>query len=227
MTSRDGSPPPARLVLIDDHAVLSEAVGRALVLEGFAVEVVDPVTLTDEAVLATTQLGRPDIVLLDLFLGEGRLAIPLIGPLTRLGARVIVVTASRERVLLAECLVAGAVALYDKSDRFESLIDLVHRAARGEPVIDEERVAALLGELKEATARDQDRWQRLRSLTPSEEGVLRLLVDGRSPKQIAVARAVSVSTVRNQIQAVLAKLDVSSAREALALAREAGWPLSR
>lgn len=53
------------------------------------------------------------------------------------------------------------------------------------------------------------------------------LVAGKAPKQIAHANGISVSTVRGHIQGVLSKLDVSTQREALAMARDAGWPLPR
>ncbi len=50
------------------------------------------------------------------------------------------------------------------------------------------------------------------------------LVCGTAPKQIARVEGITISTVRGHIQRVLSKLDVSSQREALAMARDAGWP---
>lgn len=61
-------------------------------------------------------------------------------------------------------------------------------------------------------------------LTEREADVLAALVDGAAPKQIAHLKGITVSAVRGHIQRVLAKLDVSSQREALAMARHAGWP---
>ena len=49
------------------------------------------------------------------------------------------------------------------------------------------------------------------------------LVAGAAPKQIAHVKGITVYTVRGHIQRVLSKLDVSSQREALAMARHAGW----
>ena len=62
------------------------------------------------------------------------------------------------------------------------------------------------------------------ALTTRETEVLTGLVDGFAPKQIALSEGISVSTVRGHIQRVLRKLDVSSQREALAMARHSGWP---
>ena len=46
---------------------------------------------------------------------------------------------------------------------------------------------------------------------------------GRCVAQIAEQSFVSVPTVRTQVRQVLAKLDVSSQLEAVALARRSGW----
>ena len=60
-------------------------------------------------------------------------------------------------------------------------------------------------------------------LTPREREVLAGLVDGMRADDIALASFVSVTTVRNQIQSVLAKLDARSQLEAVAKANRAGW----
>ena len=61
------------------------------------------------------------------------------------------------------------------------------------------------------------------SLTRREREVLGGLVAGLRPADIALRDFVSVVTVRNQVQAVLTKLNVHSQLEAVALARWSGW----
>lgn len=63
-----------------------------------------------------------------------------------------------------------------------------------------------------------------RRLSPSEQGVLAAMVDGKAAEVIAAERFVSLTTVRAQIRAVLRKLDVHSQLGAVAMARRAGWP---
>lgn len=60
-------------------------------------------------------------------------------------------------------------------------------------------------------------------LTRREREVLRGLVSGRRAADIADADFVSVTTVRNQIQSILTKLDAHSQLEAVAIAVRAGW----
>jgi two-component system nitrate/nitrite response regulator NarL len=61
------------------------------------------------------------------------------------------------------------------------------------------------------------------SLTPRERAVLDALVSGLRPGDIARRDFVSVVTVRNQVQAILTKLNVHSQLEAVAAARWSGW----
>jgi len=214
----------SRLWVVDDHAVLSGAMADSLRSYGFQdVHVADPRDLAAESLIPVAERIRPDIVLLDLFLGDDRLGLPLIEPLTELGAAVVVLSASHDEVLLAGCVAAGAVGILDKAMRFDELVECLRRVSRGETLIDEERRSHLLREAEVSRRAEKERMAPFRRLTASEQQILAMLLEGRAPKQIARARSVSLATVRNQIRAVLEKLEVSSERQALAMAREAGW----
>lgn len=63
----------------------------------------------------------------------------------------------------------------------------------------------------------------LEHLTRREREVLAGLLAGLRPADIAQRDFVSVVTVRNQVQAILTKLNVHSQLEAVALAHAAGW----
>jgi PAS domain S-box-containing protein len=62
----------------------------------------------------------------------------------------------------------------------------------------------------------------LRSLTPREAEVLRLLALGRTNREIAREMLFSVSTVKNHVQHIITKLGVSDRTQAAALAAELG-----
>ena len=62
----------------------------------------------------------------------------------------------------------------------------------------------------------------LRSLTPREAEVLRLLALGRTNREIAGEMLFSVGTVKNHVQHIIAKLGVSDRTQAAALAAELG-----
>ena len=61
------------------------------------------------------------------------------------------------------------------------------------------------------------------ALTPREEQVLAMLIDGVQAADIAERSYVSLATVRSQIRAILTKLGVGSQLSAVSLAIKAGW----
>lgn len=67
-------------------------------------------------------------------------------------------------------------------------------------------------------AQDLDR--RLQLLTPREREIVGCLASGLRAAAIAEKFVVSVATVRTQIRSILAKLEVSSQLEVVALARQ-------
>lgn len=60
-------------------------------------------------------------------------------------------------------------------------------------------------------------------LTEREFSVLKMLADGMTAKQVALASECSVSTIHNHLHHVYRKLEVSGQAQALLLARERGW----
>ncbi len=69
------------------------------------------------------------------------------------------------------------------------------------------------------------RWWRAEPspLSKRETGVLQLLADAQAYKQIAAELSLSVSTVRTHLHNIYAKLEVSSAAQAVLRATEMGW----
>jgi DNA-binding NarL/FixJ family response regulator len=72
--------------------------------------------------------------------------------------------------------------------------------------------------LARAAARLPPRARQASLLSPREQDVLRLIVDGRSDREIAAALSISPRTVMRHVTGILAKLDVPSRTAAAALA---------
>lgn len=220
MTTLDDSESPPRVLIVDDHVVLAQALAVALRQEGMHVEVV--LDLSERAILAVAEQFRPAVVLLDLFLSPSRTTLPVIGPLTEMGARVLVLTASTQPTEMAACLDAGAVAVLPKSEALGSSVDAVRRAVAGEPVrlghSEDVRAAGRM-----AKADRQALLEPFERLTARERDVLAAIMDGKRAEEIAAELGLSVRTVRSHLDAVRTKLRVSSQLAAVALARQAGW----
>ena len=208
------------VLLVDDHELVAETLAVSLRAEG--IDVVRCGSIHPDAVLAAIEEYRPHLVLLDLDLG-GRTALPLIGPAIERGSRVVILTGETDVVRLAECVEAGASGVLSKGERFERLLDELHRAARGEELLSERRRVELADTLRDARSERERRLTPFVALTAKEQAVLAALMEGSSAEQIAREAFVSLSTVRSQIAAVLSKLGVNSQLSAVAAARAADW----
>lgn len=209
------------MLIIDDHAVLSQALAQALHLDGFdPVEVVDNVT--PSAVLAHAARMRPAIALLDLHLDDNSLGTPLIVPLRQRGARVVVLTASTEPLLHGGALDAGAEAVISKARPFNELANALRAVLAGRPAMSHGDREGLVNAYRDAVAAGNP-YLALTRLTRREQQVLAGLVDGLAPKDIAAALGIAVPTIRTQIRSLFEKLEVNSQRAAVATALHAGW----
>jgi DNA-binding NarL/FixJ family response regulator len=210
-----------RILIVEDHTLLAEFLAADLRSEGLVAEVVGGPTAEDVIVAARSMCA--DVVLLDLVLGEALSGLTLIGPLRDVGACVLVLSGTTDRLVLATCLEAGAAGFVSKSEGFEVVIEQVLRATRNEPTLSQFKRQELLAELRRHRARQHERLAPLERLTERERYVLGALMTGEAAERIGARNHVSTATVRSQIQSILTKLAVNSQLAAVALAYRAGW----
>ncbi len=224
MVDIGGSAGSPRVLIVEDHELLTQLLVAAFRDGGIDdVTAPDPTELGLEAVMALAQRTRPDVVLLDLHLGRAGTAMGHIRPLVAAGAAVLIMTATDDPAVLGECLEAGAAGIFSKVEPFETLVDQVRDAARGDAVISAAARDRLLAALRQARRTDLDAAELFEGLTARERVVLAGLVRGTTAEQIAVDEHVTLATVRSQIQGVLRKLGVNSQLLAVAMARAADW----
>lgn len=205
------------VLVADDHELVSSALVVALGGRGLAARRVQPRHLAAEPVPPAPDGG---LVLLDLDLGrdaDGRVldGARFVPALRKAGWRVLVLTGNTDEARIAPAVAAGALGWVNKAAPFEHLVATAVRAAAGHAVLDPAEHARLTALAAESAELDR-RWARL---TQREREVLARLVAGKRAGAIAEEFVVSVATVRAQIRSVLAKLEVGSQLEAVALAR--------
>jgi DNA-binding NarL/FixJ family response regulator len=214
-----------RVLVVDDHALLAATLAAELRHAGCVVAVVPAPTLA--AVLVAVDEFRPNVALLDLYLGRSvGTSIPLIGPLADIGVEVLVLTGATDLLMHAACVEAGATAVLSKSAEFDTLLAAVVDTAAHQRVQSLTERAEMLDRLRRARNDERARLAPFRRLTPREAAVLAELMRGRSAAEIAEVFVVSLATVRSQIRAILQKLDVSSQLAAVAIAHRVGWRFS-
>jgi DNA-binding NarL/FixJ family response regulator len=205
----------SRVLIVDDHRMLADAFERALTARGFSCEVADVASAS--VILDQAARMSPDLVLLDLDLG-GVDGLELVGELRARGLRVLVVTSCEDHGRLAAAVALGSLGWVAKARPFEEMLDAAASACRDRPLLPPRVREELINAGREYVDLEGDVGSRIAALTPREREVLEAIIRGESAQEMADDFVVSLGTVRNHIQSVLAKLGVSSQLSAAAIA---------
>ena len=209
------------VLIVEDHALLAQTLVIAMGAQGCRARIAE--LTSPQMLLQEVRALRPGVVLLDLDLGDFGDGLSLVQPLTELGARVLIVSGTTDRLRLAETVEQGAVGFLSKLAPFDLLLNTVLDVVAQRPVLSTARRYELMAELLSSRAARGRDLAPFTTLTPRERSVLVALAQGQRVETIARLAVVSEATVRSQIRAVLAKLCVNSQLEAVALAWTVGW----
>ena len=206
-----------RVVIVDDHPMFRMGV-RALLYS------LDGVELAGEAADLATALhvvptSRPDVVLMDLHLGDDS-GVEATAALVRAdpAVRVLVLTMLDDDDSVFAAMRAGARGYLLKGASPDELERALRAVANGDTLLSGPVAARALGFLTAARSAGSP----FPELTQRERDVLDLVARGLD--NLAVARRLSLSdkTVRNYLSGILAKLRVADRAQAIVRAREAG-----
>lgn len=199
-----------RVVLVDDHPVVRAGL-RALVDGQDGIEVVGEASDLASAVRVVTQ-ERPDVVLMDLGLGEGPGGAEVTARLRALpGApNVLVLTTYDTEADILRALDSGAVGYLLKDAPPEQLFAGIRATARGETVLAPSVAARLV---RRAASPGP-------VVTEREVEVLELLSRGLGNREMARELLVSEATVKSHLSHVYTKLGVDTRAGAVAAAIE-------
>jgi DNA-binding NarL/FixJ family response regulator len=201
-----------RVVLVDDHPVV-RAGRRALLGATGRVEVVGEAG-SGAAALDVVPTLAPDVVLMDLQLGEGMDGVAATQALRALPdpPTVLILTTYDTDADILRAVEAGAAGYLLKDAPPADLVSAVQAAARGEtvlaPVVAQRLLTRLHNPLPELSAREIE--------------VLDLVAEGLSNRQVARRLFISEATVKSHLVHAFTKLDVDNRTAAVSAAREAG-----
>ena len=216
----------ARVLIVEDHALVAIGLQLALSARGWEVETTDGPTAAD--VIEQACRFQPQVVLCDINLGDGvGSGIDLVAPLCATGAQVVMLTAETRRTVLAACLEEGAAGWVGKDTFLDQVVGALTDVLAGTPLIGCTTREAMIDELRLERAGLRKALTPFERLTMRECEVLAALIDGLSAEEIAETQYVALTTVRSQIRSVLQKLGVRSQLAAVAQANRAGWKAER
>jgi len=203
------------VVLIDDHQMVVESLAHVLADDG-RIDVVGVASTAADARRLVDQ-RRPRVALVDYQLPDQN-GVELVAALKadHPDLMAVMLTASTEDKVLLAAMDAGCSGFLTKDRAVREVVDAVLAAADGEALVTPAELARLLPRLSRREPMVGA------DLTPRELQLLTHLARGQSNKAIAAELHLSVNTIRNYMQAVLAKLDAHSKLEAVSTAVREG-----
>ena len=215
--SGTASQPATRVMVVDDHPMWRDSVGRDLGEAGF-----DVVAATGDGAQALRIAAsvRPDVVVLDLQLPdvsgvEVTRGLQAAWP----AARVLILSASGEHRDVLDAVKAGATGYILKSASRAEFLEAVRRTGSGDTVFSPGLAGLVLGEFRRLAS---DPAPDIPRLTEREAEILRMVGTGLSYKQIAERLVLSHRTVQNHVQNTLNKLQLHNRVDLVRYAIEHG-----
>ncbi|WP_326766936.1 response regulator transcription factor [Streptomyces sp. NBC_01591] len=199
---------PVRILLCDDHVVVRAGL-LALLGSEPDIEVVGEAGSGEEAVALAAKL-TPDVVLMDLQLGEGIDGVEATRRIAATGVHVLVLTTYDTDADITRAIEAGATGYLLKAERPEELFAAIRSAAQGRTTLSPPVASRVMARMRKP----------LPTLTDRELDILAQLSQGLGNRDIARALFISEATVKTHLGRIYDKLGVDTRAGAVAVAKE-------
>lgn len=192
-----------RILLADDHALLRQGLKQILSEEFPDAEFRE--TGTTQETLECLLLDEWDVVVLDVFM-PGRSGLEVLDTIRQTHARtpVLVLSSAPEEQLAVRVLRAGASGYLNKQAAPEHLVQAVRKILQGGKYVSASLAERLAGEASRPGQAPHER------LSDREFQVMRLLVEGRSLKEVANELSLSVKTISTFHTRIWEKLGIKN-----------------
>ncbi|HET9172550.1 MAG TPA: response regulator transcription factor [Actinospica sp.] len=199
--------------VVDDQELLRLGVAALFEVEG-DIELVGEAARAADAP-ARIQATRPDVVLLDTRLpdGEGAALCREIRAAPN-PAACLMLAAAEDDPALMDALDAGAAGYLLKSVHGPELVEAVRKVAAGGSLLDASGSDGLLERMRSEAAKSDP----LRGLSATDRGIVRLIGEGLTNRQIGLRLNLSERTIKNHVSHVLTVLGMERRTQIAVLA---------
>lgn len=205
-----------RVMIVEDHEVVLWGLKKLIEGEAPSMSLVASASNRWGALAAARQT-RPDVVLLDLTLGDesGLDFLPQLRAEAG-GGRVLVLTGLRDAETHRAALSRGACGVVSKDAPADVVLKAVRKVYEGEVWYDREAALDVLKDL----LRGSDAAPLISSLTPKEREIITVIAseEKSTNKQVALHLRISENTLRNHLSSIYDKLGVGNRLELLKFA---------
>jgi two-component system NarL family response regulator len=198
-----------RVILADDHPVVRDGLAAIINLQS-DMQVVAEGADGEEAI-ELYEKHRPDVMVLDLRMPR-RDGVAVVQHVLEKHpeARLLIMTTYDGDEDIFRCLSQGAKGYLLKDAPRQEILSAIRAVSEDRPYASSSIAAKALQRMSKP------------SLTQRELGVLQLLAEGRSNKDIARRLSITEGTAKTHVKAILTKLDAISRTEAVAVAARRG-----
>jgi len=197
----------AKLLLVDDHAMLRSGLRQAvsqhadLVLAGEA--------STGAQGLKLAQELKPDVVIMDVHMPDMN-GIEVTRQILshQPGAKIIIFSSDADRALVDEALQAGACGYLSKRGAIEELLQAIESVLAGRLYLSPDVSAGILEDYRKSLCHEGEPSKPL--LSERERQLLKLVAEGGRNKEIATQLAISTKSVETYRSRLMKKLGCSS-----------------
>lgn len=202
---------PITVLIVDDHEVVLLGL-QALFKRAGGIVVVGEAGTGREAVEAVRRL-TPAVVLLDLRLPDVN-GIEVCREIREIApaCKVLFLTSFVDEEAAVATILAGAQGYLLKEVLGEGLVRAIEQVAAGLSVLDPALTAQVLARLQAPGPSAGP--LSLSSLSPQEQQMMALIVEGKTNKEIGAALGVSEKTIRNSLTSVFKKLGATRRSQA-------------
>lgn len=202
---------PITILLVDDHRTVLWGLQQLVESHPEKMRVVGTATEPHQAIALAKSL-QPDVILLDIDLGQWNSLDFLPEFSSSSPARILMVTGVRDQMALDDAVKRGARGVVRKEEPAETLLQAIEKVAAGQLWIDRDatsRVFKALIEQEKVKSQEEDR---MRDLTSKERQVIAaLLADSTASNRVLAGRlSMSEYTFRNHLSAIYQKLQVEN-----------------
>jgi DNA-binding NarL/FixJ family response regulator len=183
-----------RIAAVDDHPALLAGLQLELARLEPSLEFVATAPTVPDLLFQLAGSTAPDVVLLDLRLGDGSRPAENVRSLLEAGSRVLVYTEGRAHTDALEALQAGAQGVLLKDRPVATVAEALRAVAAGETVPSAETAAAL--QVDESLTSH---------LSPQERRVLELYAGGMPARSVALRLGVTLETAKSYLKRIRAK----------------------
>jgi DNA-binding NarL/FixJ family response regulator len=204
-----GSDSRIRVLLVEDHTVVREALASLLALDS-QLRVIGEAGNGTEALRLIATL-QPDVVLLDLSMpGLHGTEVVRQTRLSHPAVKCLILTVHMSESIIQATLHAGAAGYLLKESSYAELRTAIHSVAEGQtylsPMITDKALRGYLGKHSPFHS-EESPWQRLSN---REREVLKLVAEGATGKEIAERLCISPRTVEKHRASLMMKLNLRS-----------------